>query len=96
MNTNYFKPGTELTFNSVVAIRNQLLKILKTDTSELFCLDLADVIHCDSAGLALLIEVKKLCKQHSKVFKVVGVSANTLSLAEFCGVNNILEPADYC
>ncbi len=91
MNTSYFKPGTELTFNSVVAIRNKLLKFLKTDNKELFCLDLSEVTQCDSAGLALLIEAKKLCQQYNKTFKVEGVSAKTLSLAKFCGVNNILE-----
>jgi len=59
----------------------------------MFCLDLTEVIHCDSAGLALLIEAKKLCKQHNKNFKVVGISTTTLSLAAFCGVNDILEPS---
>ena len=93
MNTTYFKPGTELTFNSVVAIRNKLFKLLKTDSNEIFCLDLTEVIHCDSAGLALLIEAKKLCKQHNKNFKVVGISTKTQSLAAFCGVNDILEPS---
>ena len=92
MNTTHFKPGTELTFNSVVAIRNKLLKLLKSDSNAVFCLDLTEVSHCDSAGLALLIEAKKLCNQYKKIFKVEGVSAKTLSLAEFCGVNNILEP----
>ena len=92
MNTTYFKPGTELTFNTVVAIRNKLFKTLKKDSNYVFCLDLTDVIHCDSAGLALFIEVKKLCVQHNKIFKVVGVSPKTQSLAEFCGVNAILQP----
>lgn len=91
MKTTYFKPGTELTFHSVVAIRESLFKNLKADRNEVFCLDLSDVSHCDSAGLALLIEVKKLCKQHNKIFKVVEVPSRTRSLAEFCGVNNILE-----
>lgn len=91
MNTTYLKPGTELTFNSVVALRSTLFHALKADDKEEFCLDLSEVVHCDSAGLALLIEVKKLCKQHNKIFKVVGVPSKTQSLAEFCGVNNILE-----
>ena len=93
MNTTYFKPGSELTFNSVVIIRNKLLKCLKTDSNDVFCLDLTEVEHCDSAGLALLVDAKKSCKQHNKRFKVLGFSPKTLSLAEFCGVNDILESA---
>lgn len=93
MNTTHFKPGSELSFTSATSIRNQLLKRLKADSNELFCLDLTEVKHCDSAGLALLIETKKLCKQHNKLFKVLGVSAKTLSLAEFCGVSTIFEPS---
>lgn len=93
MNTTHFKPGSELTFNSAITIRNQLEKLLKSDSNEVFCLDLTEVEHCDSAGLALLIDAKKLCRQYNKHFKVTGVSPNTLSLAEFCGVNDILEPA---
>jgi phospholipid transport system transporter-binding protein len=89
--TTYFKLGAELTFSTVVAVRDTLFKTLKTDSHDIFCLDLSDVLHCDSAGLALFIEVKKLCKQHNKIFKVVEVPSTTRSLAEFCGVKNILE-----
>jgi phospholipid transport system transporter-binding protein len=86
-----FKPGPALTFKSVVSVRARLFKALMDDTSERFCLDLSDVTHCDSAGLALLIEARKLCKQHNKIFEVIGISPETQSLAEFCGVKSILE-----
>jgi phospholipid transport system transporter-binding protein len=88
-----FKPDTELTFKSVVSIRAKLSKALTNNTSNTFCLDLSDVTHCDSAGLALLIEARKLCKQNNKIFEVIGMSPETQSLAEFCGVKNILETA---
>jgi phospholipid transport system transporter-binding protein len=93
VNSANFKPGTELNFNSVVAIREKLKKALKMESNSVFCLDLSEVTVCDSAGLALLIETKKLCKQYSKIFKVVGVSPKIQSLAEFCGVNDVLETA---
>lgn len=86
-----FKPGSELTFKSVVSVRAKLYKALMDDTSNRFCLDLSEVQHCDSAGLALLIEARKLCKQGNKSFEVVGISPETQSLAEFCGVKSILE-----
>lgn len=87
----HFKPGSELTFKSVVSVRAQLFKALMEETSDCFCLDLSEVKHCDSAGLALLIEARKLCKRSNKRFEVIGISAETQSLAEFCGVDGILE-----
>jgi len=88
-----FKPGPCLTFKSAVSVREKLYKALKEDISDRFCLDLTDVTDCDSAGLALLIEARKLCEQNNKTFEVKGMSPETQSLAEFCGVKNILEIA---
>ena len=88
-----FKPGPLLTFKSVVSVRDKLYNALKENTGDRFCLDLTEVTHCDSAGLALLVEARKLCEQNSKVFQVIGISPETLSLAEFCGVKSILEIA---
>ncbi len=88
-----FKPSTSLTFESVISIRAALYKALMEKSGEKFCLDLSEVTHCDSAGLALLIEARKLCKQNNKMFQVIGISSETQSLAEFCGVKSILETA---
>ncbi len=88
-----FKPGLELTFKSVVSVRAKLYDALMNCNSTRFCLDLSEVTQCDSAGLALLIEAKKLCKKNNKIFEVIGISAQTQSLAEFCGVESILETA---
>ncbi|HFE8536100.1 TPA: lipid asymmetry maintenance protein MlaB, partial [Legionella pneumophila] len=55
MEINNFKPGAELTFKSVVSVRDKLYKALMEDTRGRFCLDLSEVTHCDSAGLALII-----------------------------------------
>lgn len=93
METTNFKPGTLLTFKSVISIRAKLYAALLEDTNDQFCLDLSEVTHCDSAGLALLIEARKLCQQNNKILKVIGISAETQSLAEFCGVKSILETA---
>ena len=53
-------------------------------------LDLSDVTHCDSAGMALLIEARKLCKKNNKIFEIIGMSSEIQSLADFCGVKEIL------
>jgi len=89
----HFKPGSELTFKSVVAIREKLYTALMNSDSDRFCLDLSDVLECDSAGLALLIEARKLCNKNNKIFEVIGISPKTKSLAQFCGVDGILETA---
>lgn len=91
--TTLFKPGMFLTFQTVVLVRMQLCKALMQDNNVVFCLDLSDVCQCDSAGLALIIEAKKLCNVYNKQFKVIGISNKTQLLAEFCGVNSILETA---
>lgn len=88
--TTIFKPTNELTFDTVVENRDELCKSIKSSQSDQFCLDLSQVSHCDSAGLALLIEAKKLCEKSAKSFALSGMSIKTKSLAEFCGVNSLL------
>lgn len=85
-----FKPGAELTFHSVARVCSEFYKILRDDKTRQINLDLSDVSHCDSAGMAFLIEARKLCKRNNKNFAITGMSAETLSLAEFCGVKDIL------
>lgn len=89
-----FKPGAELTFKSVISVRSKLFDALLNNKSKHFCLDLTEVLHCDSAGLALLIEAKKLCKQGQKVFEVKGMSSEMHSLAKFCGVERLYDVPD--
>ncbi|QEY51899.1 STAS domain-containing protein [Legionella longbeachae] len=91
MNKVDFKPDVDLTFKSVVEVRAKLYQALMDDKTNLFTLDLSSVKHCDSAGLALLIEARKLCKKSNKAFEVIGMPAETQSLAEFCGVKSILQ-----
>jgi phospholipid transport system transporter-binding protein len=89
----YFKPDVDFTFKTVVLLRKQLYHAVMTNPSDRFGLDLSNVKQCDSAGLALLIEARKICKKNNKIFEIIGMSAETRSLAEFCGVKDILEPA---
>lgn len=93
MDINHFKPDLDLTFKTVVSLRAKLYKAIMESKQTHFTLDLSQVKHCDSAGLALLIEAKKLCQHSNKTFEVVGISPETQSLAEFCGVASILESA---
>ena len=86
-----FKPSRELTFDTVPLDSEHLLKLFKDNKTTSICLDMSDVLHCDSAGLALLIEAKRLCKQYNKILTIEGMPKAISALAEFCGVEAMLE-----
>lgn len=87
-----FYPSNSLTFETVQSDNNRLLKLLK-ENKEItgIRLDLANVMHCDSTGLALLIETQRLCKQHNKTFFMQNMPESVEALAEFCGIDVILK-----
>lgn len=85
-----FKPSVRLTFETVGADRHRLLKFLQQQKNQLIEIDLDQVQHCDSAGLALLIEAKRLCKHYKKQFTITNMPKAIDALAAFCGVDVIL------
>lgn len=88
---NVFKPSHALTFDTVHSDGQSLLTLLRDSEIQAIRLDLADVAHCDSAGLAWLIEAKRLCKQYEKALTIAGMPKAISALAEFCGVEAMLE-----
>ena len=90
MSEQVFKPSSELTFNNVQCDSQRLLKLLKDQKTSSVCMDLVDVALCDSAGLALLIEAKRLCTEFGKDLVMKEMPKVILSLAEFCGVETML------
>lgn len=88
--TETFKPSNELTFFTVQPDSIRLIKFLEDNVAAAIRLDLNDVTLCDSAGLALLIEAKRLCNQANKPLEIDGVSKAIYALAEFCGVEGML------
>lgn len=80
----------KLTFANAEASRKQLVEFFKRNRDESIFCDLSHISHCDSAGLALLIETMRFARQHKKVCKLSGMNQNILSMAEFCGVKSIL------
>ncbi|CEK11121.1 STAS domain-containing protein [Legionella hackeliae] len=90
MKINAFKPSSEMTFSTVQVDRERLVKYVRETTGDVIKLDLSEVTHCDSAGLALLIEAKRLSTQRSKVCQVEDMPKAVHALAEFCGVDGIL------
>ena len=90
MDESLFKPSSELTFDTVQGDCKRLEKHLRDCKVTSFCLDLRDVTQCDSAGLALLIEAKRLGKQYQKTIVMSSVPKAIYALAEFCGVEAVL------
>lgn len=85
-----FKPSPHLTFQTVIADRARLLNCLSNTPVEQFCFDLSDVRRCDSAGLALLIEARRLCDTYKKSFSIASMPQDVANLIELCGVKTIL------
>lgn len=86
-----FKPSDVLTFDTVQANNCRLQKVLnqRADVHSIR-VDLSEVTRCDSTGLALLIEIKRLCNQKNMAFAMDHMSESLSGLAEFCGVDSVL------
>lgn len=86
-----FKPSNVLTFETVQADSRRLHKLLNSHQN-VTCIrfDLAEVKHCDSTGLALLIEAKRLCNRRKLSFILEHMSDSLSGLAEFCEVDKVL------
>nr|WP_238585892.1 STAS domain-containing protein [Legionella nautarum] len=67
-----------------------MLKFFHDNKELVLHLDLSEVHHCDSAGLALLIEAKRLTAEQNKTCQIDGMPKAILALAEFCGVDAML------
>lgn len=85
-----FKPSNELTFDTVTSDLSLLHAYLKKNPDRVTRLDLRAVTLCDSAGLALLIEAKRLCNNQKKTLTIEGMPKAVEALAQFCGVDTLL------
>ena len=91
MNDYVFHPSTVLTFETVHADTQRLLKLLKSHSDITgIRFDLSNVTHCDSTGLALFIEAKRACNQFNITFAMENIPESIDSLAQFCGVDRVL------
>ncbi len=90
MDKTCYQPMDDLTFHTIVEKRKAFHKHLLEDTSGIICLDLSAIKRCDTAGLAFLIEAKKLCKKHQKHFEIESMSDKMRTLAKFCGLEALL------
>ncbi|MDX1836711.1 anti-sigma factor antagonist [Legionella taurinensis] len=85
-----FKPDSLMTFDTAEACRRRLVDFLKQTRESDVIMDLSVVSHCDSAGLALLIEAQRLCRQLHKRCQITNIPPLVHALAEFCGLEKIV------
>lgn len=91
MSKESFKFSSEISFATVQADCRRLSNYCRNSKEALLSLDLSEVRHCDSAGLALLIEAKRMSAEQNKVCKIENIPKAIYALAEFCGLDKVLE-----
>lgn len=85
-----FKPSAEMTFLTVHDDCIRLHDYCREHTEAVLSLDLSEVSHCDSAGLALLIEAKRKAADKNKSCEFNHMPKVIKAFAEFCGLESIL------
>ncbi len=78
-----------LTFDTVSSDLERLTTHLKQHAQKTLVLNMKHVKHCDSAGLALLIQARRLCEEKQSVLCIQGMSQAILDLATFCDVDTL-------
>lgn len=88
---SYFKPSQNLTFATVTAQRAQFAALLETERAASIYCDLTDVRLCDSAGLAFLIDARRICQSQQSTLVIEHASLDILALAKLYGIEKILD-----
>lgn len=94
MKNKEFVPSREMSFQTVMADRQRLLDYCATLKKSPMILNLSQVDQCDSAGLAFLIEARRLAQERQLICHIEGMTRAVHALAEFCGVDSILSAYD--
>jgi phospholipid transport system transporter-binding protein len=84
-----FKPSSIMTFTTVSADRLRFIEYCRNWCALVVCIDLQYVSKCDSAGLALLIEAKRICAASGWSCQIVNMPQITQDLAKFYGVSEL-------
>jgi phospholipid transport system transporter-binding protein len=85
-----FKPSNAMIFDTVIEDKRRLSAFVSELQASTWVFDLSQVQTCDSAGIALLIEAKRLSQLENRSCLFQGTTAAINALIEFCGVENVL------
>jgi phospholipid transport system transporter-binding protein len=80
----------DLTFDTVGKHQSMLKSVFTKNKNEAINLNLSKVNSCDSSGLALMIEAKRLARENKCRLTIESQPVQLNALAQFCGVSSIL------
>jgi len=78
----------DLLFSTVSSVFAEGCKLIKNHKSSAVDIDMSNIEKIDSAGIALLLDWKRLCDAHNKKYQLKNLSQQALSLIS----TNKLEP----
>ena len=90
MITTVFRAPLAITFATVEQERKRFLAYCRDFHDEFVFVDLEKVEQCDSAGLAFLIEAKRISKEQGRLVKIINMPQETRALAQFYGISALL------
>lgn len=82
--------GSYLSFETAAQGARLLHAICTKSQDDTIEIDLSAMHHCDSAGLALLLEAKRCAKQYKKRCCLVNISPKLKALCFFYGLEQVL------
>jgi len=91
MEKGKFSLSGELIFASVPDLWRKGERRLFTNTTNSVVLDLGEVIHSDSAGLALMVEWLRQSEIRNTIIEFQNIPKQMLSLARTAGIDFLLE-----
>lgn len=89
MKTYKFRPSFEMNFASISSDMARFQSYVAKAQKQ-WCIDFKEVTYCDSAGLAFLIEAKRLSGELGVPLVLEGVSNNILALIQFYGLEILI------
>jgi ABC-type transporter Mla MlaB component len=90
MSTSLFRFTEKMVFTTVDAETKRLTTFIHQLNSPTLLLDVSAIIRCDSAGMALLIESKRLAQKYKKKCQIIGMTSRLEELAQFYGLVPVL------
>ncbi|MDP3560359.1 MAG: STAS domain-containing protein [Legionellaceae bacterium] len=92
MMTHYEVPST-LTFSLVKEIRGHMLAFVRQHTAGETCIfNMKAVTFCDTAGLALLLELQRFALAHSCTLQLQSLTPGVHTLLQFYGIDWLYSP----
>lgn len=79
-----------LVYSTISSILSKSCKLLEKHQADPVNINLTDVKRIDSAGIALLLEWKRLCDKNNKSYQVVGAQEQAISLITTNKMQDIL------